>query len=343
MRSSPRVLIVGLGSIGKRHVQVIHDLFPEMKIAVLRHKNCIDEGTGSPAIDLCFTSIDDAIAYQPDMAVIANPANKHIEVAMPLANAGIHLLVEKPISSDLTAVEDLIEICKKNGVKLMVAYNLRFLTSLCKFKDFLESGRIGRLLSVRAEVGQYLPSWRPGTDYRQTVSAQSKLGGGVLPELSHEIDYLLWLFGPAIWVSAYLSRQSVLDIDVEDTAHLQIGFDENYYGLQLVGRLDMDFVRHDTTRYCIVIGEKGTLRWDGVKGIVDYFPENGRQWEKLYSGKPDRNFTYGEEIRHFMKCIKEGSEPRISGVDGLAVLQVIDAAVRSNDSGQVVSVEKGRT
>jgi len=148
-----------------------------------------------PGIDHCVTSLDDALRFHPQAAVIANPASHHLDLAMPLAQAGVHLLVEKPVSSSTHRVSELIEVCRVRGITLMTGYNLRFLPSLKRFRELLEEKRVGRVLSVRAEIGQFLPSWRPGFDYRQSVSARATLGGGVLLELSHEIDYLRWLFG----------------------------------------------------------------------------------------------------------------------------------------------------
>ena len=112
-------------------------------------------------------------------------------------------------------------------------------------------------MSVRCEISHYLPSWRPECDYRQGVSGRGELSGGALLELSHEIDYLRWIFGEAVWVNATLSRQSRLEIDVEDTAHLVIGFAPDNGGRQLIASVNMDFIRHDNTRLCIAIGEKG--------------------------------------------------------------------------------------
>ena len=166
----------------------------------MRHRGC--DSPPLPPIDRCVSSIHEALLCRPDAAVIASPAPCHIETATPLAKAGVHLLVEKPISSSTAGVSALIEICRAQGVVLMTGYNLRFLACMQRFKELLSENRAGRILSVRAEVGQYLPSWRPDSDYRRQVSAQAALGGGALLELSHEIDYLRWLFGEVSWVSA---------------------------------------------------------------------------------------------------------------------------------------------
>ena len=334
-----KALVVGLGSIGRRHVQVLKETYPYLKIAILRHNNCNLDENETKMVDYCFTDYKDALLFKPDVAIISNPATLHIDISLKCATAGVHLFVEKPIAADMYGVQKLIDVCHDNGVMLMTAYNLRFLPSLNYFNDILHQGKIGNILSVRAEVGQYLPNWRPGSDYRHSVSAQKKLGGGVLTELSHEVDYLLWLFGEVEWVTAHLSHQSKLDIDVEDTAYILLGFKQTNSCKPLTASLNMDFIRHDTKRKCEVIGEKGTLIWNAVIGKVEYFPESGNEWEELFIDLPEVNFTYREQIKHFMSCVENGVAPYVSGVDGLKALTLINAVRKSNSLAQRVYIE----
>ncbi|MCP4994387.1 MAG: Gfo/Idh/MocA family oxidoreductase, partial [Gammaproteobacteria bacterium] len=238
--------------------------------------------------------------------------------------------------SGIDGVGQLIDLCMQRDLRLMTGYNLRFLTTLISFREFIHQGKIGRVHSVHAEVGQYLPGWRPDVDYRKTVSAQKRLGGGVLLELSHEIDYMLWLFGKVDWVKATVLRQSSLQIDVEDTAYLQLGFNSDDTVRQVVATLNMDFVRRDTTRQCAAVGDSGTLRWDGVAGSVKFLPAESNQWEELLLDKPERDFTYQQEIEHFISCVETGADPVVGGRDGKAVLSVIDAARVSSRTGQAV-------
>lgn len=329
--------MVGLGSIGTRHLRLLRKLVPSAEIGVVTRRNRSD--FGDMRVDYFAKSVDEALEFRPHAAVIANPASFHLEAALPLARAGVHLLVEKPISSSSEGVRELIDVCRTRGVTLMIGYNLRFLPSLRRYGELLAERRIGRVLSVRAETGQYLPSWRPDRDYRKTVSASSALGGGVLLELSHEIDYLRWLFGGVDWISAVQSRQSNLEIDVEDTAHLVIGFERLDGAVPLVGSLNIDFIRHDTTRCCTAIGENGSLRWDGLTGTVELFEPGAATWQTLLVSRPQSDDSYTAEWQHFMACIADGGAPIISGDDGLAVLRIIEAARESSRRRAAVSVE----
>lgn len=330
-----RVLIVGVGSIGKRHLRLARELLPHADIRVLRHQvtDSVPEHANG-----CFTKVEDAIAFAPQLAVISSPATFHLDSALPLARAGVHLLIEKPLSATLDGIPQLLEACQEKKIVLLTGYNLRFLPSLRQFRELLSGELIGRALSVRCEIGQYLPSWRPDADYRQSVSARRELGGGALLELSHELDYLRWIFGEVEWVKATLSRQSSLEIDVEDTAHLILGFGRAADVRQLVGTVNMDFIRQDATRLCTVIGEKGSLRWNGLTGMVDLFEAGAKGWRELSHQPHQRDDSYLAEWQHFLTCIDEQNSSSIPGEDGMAVLQIVEAARQSSDSGKQVRV-----
>lgn len=171
-----RVLIVGLGSIGSRHLRLARQLLPKADIRVLRHQaaDFVPEDANG-----CFHDLANALTFAPQLAVVANPAPFHLPVAFPLAEKGVHLLIEKPVSDSAAEVDRLIEVCKSHQCTLMIGYNLRFLPSLTRFRDLVRSGKLaGRITSVRCEIGQYLPTWRKGVDYRKGVSARRDLGGG---------------------------------------------------------------------------------------------------------------------------------------------------------------------
>ena len=331
-----RLLIVGHGSIGRRHLRLARALLPDAVIYVMRHQPC--ESTPEFA-DGCLSSIEEALAFGPQAAVIANPASLHVDVAQPLAERGVHLLIEKPLADAPAAAPLLLATCKQQGVVLMTAYNLRFSPSLQRFRNEVRAGRIGKIISVRCEIGQYLPSWRPGSDYRQSVSASSALGGGALLELSHEIDYLRWIFGEVDTINAVLAHQSSLEIDVEDTAHLVLMFSPDGEGNSLIANLNMDIVRHDTTRTCLAIGESGSLRWNALIGMVEHFSIGSAAWEEVYVHAPQRDETYIAEWRHFLACVNDRATPLIDGEDGLAALSIIQAARASaTQRGAAVAV-----
>jgi len=333
-----RLLIIGLGSIGRRHLAFARKLLPEATIAVLRHKT----GSDIPEYaDYIFYTMAEALAFAPQVAVIANPATFHISSAMPLADAGIHTLIEKPISTTTDGVVELLNSFNRTNTVLTIGYNLRFLSSLQKFKSMLDEKKIGEIWSVHSEIGQYLPNWRPDSDYRQSVSARYALGGGVLLELSHELDYLRWIFGEVKWVQAVLARQSDLEVDVEDSAYLTLGFAARNSARSLIATANLDFIRQDTTRSCTAVGKLGSLRWNGIEGTVEFWAPDQQGWQEVYKHQSTRDESYVAQWQHFIDCVERETKPLITGTDGLKVLQIVEAvrlAAKTGNQTQVVNV-----
>jgi predicted dehydrogenase len=330
-----RILIVGLGSIGSRHLRLARQLLPDADIRILRHR------PQRPIPDLAngvFFRINDAVNFAPQLSVIANPAPFHLSVSIELAKAGSHLLVEKPLSHSLDGVPQLLKTCRENGVSLHTGYNLRYDSALLFFSRLVRQELVGAVLSVRCEVGQFLPDWRVDADYRESVSARKALGGGVLLELSHELDYLRWIFGDVEWVCAQLSHQSSLEVDVEDTAHISLRFKKTSTLRPLLAVAHLDFIRQDPTRYCLAIGEKGTLRWNGLTGSVDLYPVGGKKWETLFNRKESIDESYISQWRHLINCAENQLSQIHSGEDGLKVLEIVEAARESAVSGRTVSL-----
>ena len=320
-----RVLIVSLGSTGERHLRILRKRLPGAKVHVLRSGD--REETESIT-----THLDVALDFSPQLAIIASPAPFHMETAAALVRSGCPVLIEKPIAAHSDGVGALLKYADARGVPVAVGYNMRFLSSLQRFRSLIHRGDVGRILSIRAEGGQYLPDWRPQKQWRETVSANANLGGGVLRELSHEIDYLRWIFGDISWVRAWLGYNG-FNLDVEDTAHLTLGFQthiENIMGPPPVAVLSIDFARRDRVRRCAVIGEMGTLIWDLVRGDIRRYDEKGESICYTNERLPDPDASYTIQLETFIGAILKHDPVAVSGRDGLAVLRVIEAAERSH-------------
>ena len=334
-----RILIVGHGSAGKRHLRLARQFHPNANIRVLRHREC---DLVPEFADGCFFDLQSALHFAPEIAIVANPASFHMGAAIPLAECGAHLLIEKPLADSIADIPRLIELCERKKRVLMTGYNLRFLPSLIRFRDLVHGGElIGRVVSIRCEIGQYLPNWRPESDYRTGVSARKALGGGALLELSHEIDYLRWIFGEVAWVKASLLCQSDLEIDVEDTAHLILCLRPPLGTREVAASVNMDFLRHDTTRLCTAIGTSGTMRWNGLTGQIELFRPAAERWFEVFRYQHGRDDSYIAEWKHFLSCVNHVQTPLVSGMDGLRVLETIEAIRGASASGCAAQV-KGR-
>ena len=184
-----RLLIVGHGSIGKRHLSIFKKIYPTSCAAVLVRPDSLS--TRSADADMFFTNIHDAILFSPEAVIVANPSPFHCSYALRFAHLKCSFLIEKPLSTNSHESLAFIKAAQSFSLNCHVAYNLRHLTSLQLFRELIQSDAIGEILTVHSSVGQYLPDWRNSTDYKTDVTAQSSLGGGVLLELSHEIDYAI--------------------------------------------------------------------------------------------------------------------------------------------------------
>ncbi|WP_334156911.1 Gfo/Idh/MocA family protein [Oryzomicrobium sp.] len=326
---------MSLGSIGQRHLRNLRATYPDAEIAVWRRSGGADEAPPAGADRLCL-SLEEVLAFLPEAAIIASPASVHLEAALALAGAGVHLLVEKPLSVSAVGIDALIHLCQARDVILMVGYNLRFMPSLMRLRELVRAGAIGQVLSARAEVGQYLPDWRPAADYRQGVTARAALGGGVLLELSHDIDYLLWTLGLPARVTAAGGKYSDFDWDVEDLAELLLEYDNPR---RLVS-IHLDMLQRSPTRTCRVVGSEGVLLWDCIADRLDLFQAADRQWRQVDVLRlDDKNLMYIDQLTAFVDCVRTGRQPTCTGGEGRQVLQVVDAARVSIQAGQRVDID----
>jgi len=330
-----RALIVGLGSIGKRHLKNLRSILPTAEITVWRqHGQSEDDATLNPQANRFVYSIEDALQARPDIAIIANPAPFHIDTGMKLAQAGVSLLIEKPMSNQILGIPALIELCAHRALTLMVGYNLRFQSALQALFHEIKTGTIGEVLCLQAEIGQYLPDWRPGHDYLQGVSAQRRLGGGVILELSHELDYARWLMGEVSTVNSQTGKLGEITLDVEDTANIHLTFANG-----AMGNIHMNMIQRHSSRTCTVIGTEGTLSWDGIAGEVKRYSANTKTWQAIFaSTNYERNEMFIRELEHFLMCVNTGSTPSVTGEDGMRVLKIVLAAHESSRSQRVVCI-----
>lgn len=330
MSVSERFLVAGYGSIGKRHLGNLRQMFPQADIAVLRSGVAGSDSVVPPGADRVFYDFEAVRAFAPQAAIVATPATYHVELTRRLLALGCHVLLEKPIAAASEAVPEMLAEARRSGRVLMVGYNLVFTPAMAAFRDAVRSGMAGRPLCIRAEVGQYLPDWRPGSDYRRGASARRDLGGGVLLELSHELHYLEWIFGRVDWVQATVQRSGTLELEVEDLALLNLGFAEG-----AVASVQLDFLQRTYSRFCKVVGSAGTLLWDAAQQSVLFFPPNEKQGREVFrEASADRNGAYLRELEHFFNCVRNGTRPMVDADDGWAVLRVIEAARTSASEGK---------
>ena len=323
-----KIVIIGFGSIGRKHLKVLRSINKNIKVYILTRQKL---NSKPPFVKEILSNIEEAIKINPDVVLISSPANSHLDYAHKLLRYDIPLFIEKPISDKYDSkLRNFYSYYKKRKNKMVfIGYHLTFSKSLRKFKNFINEGKLGKIISVRSQVGQDLKDWRVNIDYAKSVSARKSLGGGVLRELSHDINYLQQIFGKYIWVQALLFKKSELKVDVEDTAFLNISCKNG--NRENIINLNIDFTRHDKKRECVVIGSNGTLRWDGFKNRVDFFSKDLKKWKKIFSCNQSVYNMYKLEWSHFFSTIKNKNIASLNNIsESIQVLKLIEQAEKSN-------------
>jgi len=251
-----KILIVGLGSIAKKHIKALLQLDPSVTILALRSNQ------SSPKIEniIDIYDIDEIDIDTIDFILISNPTAHHFSTIKKLAKYNKPLFIEKPLFSETNeSTEQLVLEIEDRMLPTYVACNLRFLNSLQKLKNILINKRINE---VNVYCGSYLPDWRPGVDFRKIYSANKEMGGGVHIDLIHELDYIYWLFGKPIKTQSYFSNSSSLEISAFDYA--------NYLWIytEFPVTTTLNYYRRDSKRTIEVVAENGTYKVDLLENKI---------------------------------------------------------------------------
>ncbi len=324
LSTSRRFLIVGCGSIGKRHIRNLLNLGVKELIAFdvrAERRRDVTTELGVETVE----RLESGLEREPDALIVAAPTSLHVPIALKGAFRRYHLFIEKPLSNCWESVERLLDVVRRNDLVTLVGCNMRFHPGLMTVKNLLLEQSVGRVLAARVEVGQYLPDWHPWEDYRQSYSACNRFGGGVILDAIHEIDYIHWLLGDVAAATCLAGKLSQLEIETEDVAALLLRFQNG-----AVGEVHLDYVQRAYSRTCHVIGEEGTIHWDYTAGQVRWYSAHTRQW-RLFSNPPEwePNQMYIDEMRHFLKCLARKEMPIADVFEAARVLQIALAAKAS--------------
>jgi predicted dehydrogenase len=260
--------------------------------------------------------------FQPGIVFICTPPAFHIEHARRALQSGADVFIEKPLSHRLDGVAALKAEADKLGSVVHVGYNLRFHPAIQNLKRFVDEGVAGRILWARAEVAQYLPDWRPWQDYRQSYTARHELGGGIILDASHEIDYMLWLLGPPRELTCMAGQVSELDVNVEDCATILIRLRS---GAQ--ADIHMDFAQRTASRSCVVAGDRARLEWDSAESQIRIIRPQGTPEVIKYTF--EANQMYLAEMEDFLSCVQKRITANHSLADSELTLRVALAALGS--------------
>jgi predicted dehydrogenase len=291
-----RVLVIGCGSIGGRHAA------NAAKLATVSVADSERERAYRIAKSLgliACVSVDEGLAAKPDAVVVATPHHSHLSLARAALAAGADVLIEKPLAPSLAGVAEFLAQVEQSGRRVRVVCNMRFHGAVAAMRRAMPM--VGKPLFARAQYGNYLPDMRPGADYRTLYCARAETGGGVILDAIHEIDYLMWLFGPVERVTAEAGTIGDLDIDVEDYAALTL---THVGGVR--SEIHLDYLQRSKRRGCEIVGTDGTLIWTSEgkspeQCLVRFRAPGSNGWDTILDEPAlDTDAPYAELMRRFL-------------------------------------------
>lgn len=327
-----KYLIAGLGSVGRRHMRNLIALGETDIVLYRTHKATLpdDELAGYPVE----TDLAEALKkHKPDAVIVSNPTALHLDVAIPAAQAGCAILLEKPISHSMERLDVLQSAAQKSGAKVLAAFQFRFHPGMVKTRQLIQDGEIGRIISAHVHFGEYLPAWHPWEDYRKGYAARADMGGGVVATQCHSLDYLPWLAGrrvESVW--GFADKLSDLEVDVEDTAKIGLRFEGG-----ALGSLHLDYNQQPPEHEFRIIGTHGTIKWNLADGAARIYRTEKKDWEvfPLPNGW-ERNVMFMEQMKHFVDVVKGKAEPSCTLEDGVRVMKIIAAVHESQKTGRLI-------
>ena len=322
--NAQRVLVVGVGSAGRRHARILRDFgIRELWIcdpSEEQREACKEEG----AVTREFSAIERAIAAQPDAAILCTHTETHVPLSIDALNAGIHVLCEKPLSTSLKRVDELERAIERSGKVFAVAFCFRFHEGIAKAKEYLDAGRIGDLVSIRCFMGENIDEVMPP----QQSAHYKKIGGAF--ELVHEIDLACWLAGHDVAeVQCIHGAYSDLGFAASDTIEINIRFGE-----RCIGSVHLDFFARPRTRVTELRGTQGTIaiefaRWDEC--VVSVYDVATGSWNRE-SMATDRDHMFRSEDEEFLRAIVEGTPVTCPLSEALKSQRILEEAKSSRQA-----------
>lgn len=316
-----RILLIGLGSIGTKHLASMKNLKNKRSLEIFKffpssHKESV-----------YFRELSNEIKFNKiEAVIICNPTNLHFKTVNLCLLLGIHVFVEKPLahSYEPKQLDVLNKLAEKKQLKVMVGYDMRFNPYINMIKKMVEKGVVGDVWSLRIMAGQYLPNWRK-VNYRNIYSSKKKLGGGVLLDLSHEIDYLTWLLNKKIkTITARKSYTKRIQIETEDICSIIIE-----YADKSLAEIHLDYLTIPYRRSVEIYGEKGIIVWDDNLGKIFLYKKDFNKPNIVSVKQISSKDVFVEELDHFFGCIENNKEPINSMVNAIYVNKIIDRANKS--------------
>lgn len=317
-------IIIGLGSIGNRHLNNLLDLGVGKMTVVRRSRSQNNHFTPPDNVSISY-SLAETLATSPDFAIVCNPSHLHAATATQCLQAGVHVLIEKPLGRSIGADEKrLLEVAATSDKVCAMAYCMRYHPAYRLAHDQIQSGAIGRCLYAKAWFEGYLPDWHPWEDYKQSYAALKEQGGGALRTLDHELDFMNWVLGPAESATGSAINTGGIGIEADDLAMCEL-----HHPDAVISQITTSFCRKPQSRGFEFVGETGVLSFQMEVGkVVKALHANQEPKTILDLADYDINQMYVDIGRDFLGTVLGSQSDRLgschSGIRTLRIIELLD-------------------
>jgi predicted dehydrogenase len=322
-----RVLVIGVGSIGERHLRCFRNTGRAELAFCEPHSDRRQQVRDRYGIAQAFSELDEALADQWDAAVICTPAPHHVPQAVRLAEQGAHLLIEKPLSTTLDGIDRLCETVERQRRVAAVAYVLRTHPLVQSVRDALIADRFGRPLQIVVNGGQHFPTYRPA--YREIYYTRRETGGGAIQDaMTHLLNLGEFLVGPVDRLLADAAHLALPGVEVEDTVHVLTRHGD------VMGCFALNQFQAPNETSLTLVCQRGTMRIDFHHGRWQWMAEPGNQWQDGMTTNLERDQLFEIQAHRFLDAIETGRTPDCTLEQGLQTLRVnLSILAASNQPG----------
>jgi len=327
-----RVLVVGAGSIGERHIRCFLAT-GRCEVSFVEINEALRQAIEARYAVRGFANLEGGLKERPRIAVIAAPAHLHVEMATKLVEASIHLLIEKPLATSEVGAEQLISLVHKKSIAVGVAYVYRSHPVLSDMRSAILDGTFGPPVQIVVVAGQHFPTYRPA--YREIYYRDRVTGGGAIQDaLTHLINAGEWLVGPVTRLVADAAHQVLPGVEVEDTAHVL-----TRHG-RVLGSYSLNQHQTPNETSITVICERGTARFEVHNSRWRWMASPGGEWQDGHCQPLERDELFTLQANLFLDAVEGKQPPTCSLKDGLQTLRVNLAALKSLESGTWEAIKR---
>jgi len=295
-----KILVIGLGSVGKRHAKNLLKCGYKNLIFCTKNKNLPQDFRSIK----CFSKLNIALNENPQVAFICNETSMHCKTAIKCVEKNCAIFIEKPLGHNLEEIKKLEKIVNNKKIFNMVGYMMRFHPAIIEIKKLLKKRYLGKLFYAYSEWGEYLPNWHPKEDYKKSYAAK-KISGGSSLTLSHDLDLIRWFFGPIKKLHKENITNSKLKIKAESSSDFLIKFKSG-----LNAFVHLDYLQTKPARYLKIVGEEGFLTFEYNKNKLTINKSKKGAKIKIFR-KFERNQMFINEIKYFFKSLKNKQRRKI--------------------------------